>query len=358
MLASLAHFHCPVRIDQQGTPHCHQIKLAVAQPLQQILQTGRLRDLVGIDHELQELAVQPDTTDGNGRLAGQLARPARQVQVGAFKLRLPETPGRAVEDVHASVSQRLQEFTQRFRCLHQPRSVVLLFPLRETENDRVVRSHCDTHGLDQLDGKPRTVGEAAAVFVSALVAAFPEELINQITMGPMDFDAVHANRLGIGGGLGKGSHNIVDVLPVHAMHQHLTVLDLLHRPVGRHACVRLGTGTAHCAYMPELRDDPAALRMHRLNHLAPTGQRRVTKKLRNVWIAIGSLVIDRCAFGNDKAYTCRRTTPVILDNLRVGHMPRRERTGHRRHDYPRRQRQAAQAQRRKQGFYRHAELRT
>ncbi len=93
----------------------------------------------------------------------------------------------------------------------------------------------------------------------------------------MNFDTVHANRLGIDSGLGKSGHNIINVLFAHAMHQHLTVLDLLHRPIGRHATVRLGTGTTNRTDVPELRDDLATLCVHRLNNLAPARQWRITK---------------------------------------------------------------------------------
>ncbi|RML85529.1 hypothetical protein APX70_01140 [Pseudomonas syringae pv. maculicola] len=86
-------------------------------------------DFFGIDHELQKLAIQPYAADCDRRFAGQLARPARQVQLGAFELRLPETPGRTVKDVHACIGQRLHKFAQRLRRLHQPCAVILLFPL-------------------------------------------------------------------------------------------------------------------------------------------------------------------------------------------------------------------------------------
>jgi hypothetical protein len=79
--------------------------------------------------------------------------------------------------------------------LHQTRGVILLLPLRETEDDREAFADRGAHRLDQFDGETRTVGQAAAVFVGALVAAFPEELVDQVTVGTVDFHAVHADAL-------------------------------------------------------------------------------------------------------------------------------------------------------------------
>src|SRR5471032_192246 len=90
-LTPLAHLHRPIRIHQQGTAHGDQVELVFIEALQQLFQAGRLRDLVGVDHELQELAVQADAANGDGRLAGELARPTGQVEVGTFEFRLPET---------------------------------------------------------------------------------------------------------------------------------------------------------------------------------------------------------------------------------------------------------------------------
>src|SRR5690606_24644001 len=120
-----------------------------------------------------ELAIQADTADGNGRLAGQLTGPAGQIEAGAFEFRFPETPGRAVEDVHAGVGQRLEEGAQLLGAAHQARGVILLLPLGEAENDREVRADGGTHGPDQLDGEARAAGQVATVLVGALVAALP-----------------------------------------------------------------------------------------------------------------------------------------------------------------------------------------
>ncbi len=172
----------------------------------------------------------------------------------------------------------------------------------------------------------------------------------------MNFDAVHANRLGIGCGLGKGCDDLVDILFTHAVHQHPAVLDLLHRAIRRDAAVGFGAQTTDSTHMPELRGDFAALGVHCIHYFLPAGQRRIAKKLRNIGIAVGRRVIDRRAFGNDQPYTGGRPAAVILDDFRIGHMPRRERTGHGRHDYARRQFQTAQTKRCEQGCCRHAGL--
>jgi hypothetical protein len=98
--------------------------------------------------------------------------------------------------------------------LYQTRGVILLLPLRETEDDREAFPD-STHGLDQFDGKARTVGQAAAVFVACAVAAFPEELVDQVTVGTMDLHAVHADALASGrpGRRRRSRPDVVLVMP-------------------------------------------------------------------------------------------------------------------------------------------------
>src|SRR5690606_37318666 len=98
--APFAHLERPVRITDQRTTDGDQIEFLPVQALQQALDVGGLGDLVGLDHELQEFAIQADAAHGDGRFARQLAGPAGQVQLGTFELRLPETPRRAMEDIH------------------------------------------------------------------------------------------------------------------------------------------------------------------------------------------------------------------------------------------------------------------
>ncbi len=83
--------------------------------------------------------------------------------------------------------------------------------------------------------KRERLAEAAAVFVGALVAAFPEELVDQVAVGTVDFHAVHADALGILGRLGERGDHVLNVLFGHAVHHDLTVLHFFRRAITRHA---------------------------------------------------------------------------------------------------------------------------
>ncbi|MNO97408.1 hypothetical protein D3C76_891140 [compost metagenome] len=255
-----------------------------------------------------------------------------------------------MENVHARVGQRLEELAQGFRGLHQTCGVVLLLPLGETEDDRETFTDRGTHGLNQFNGEARTVGQAAAVFVGALVAAFPEELVDQVAVGAVDLHAVHADGLGVAGGLGEGGDDFLDVLVGHLMDQHVAVLDLAARAVARHARIGLGAQAADCADMPELRDDLAAFGMYRIDHLLPAGQGVLVVEARYVRVAIRGLVPDQRAFGDDQADTGGGAAAVVLDHLRVRHAARAEVAGHRCHHHAGRQFQGSETERLEQGL--------
>ncbi len=255
-----------------------------------------------------------------------------------------------MEDVHAGIGQRLEEGLQLLRGLHQARGVVLLLPLRVTQDDREVRADRSTHGLDQLDGEARTRRQITTVLVSALVAAVPEELVDQVTVGAVNLHAIHADGLGIARSLGEGSDHLIDIGLGHTVYDHLAVLDLLHRAIAGHAGIRLGAQLAHVTHVPELRDDLAAFGMHRVDHLLPAGQGVFAVETRHVRVAVGGLVADGGAFGDDQANARSRAATVILDDLGVGHATGREGAGHRRHDHTGRQLQVTEAERGEQGL--------
>lgn len=171
----------------------------------------------------------------------------------------------------------------------------------------------------RLDGEARAIGQAAAVLVVPLVAAFPEELVDQVAVGAVDLHPIHADRLGVAGGLGEGGDDLLDVGLAHAVDQHLAVLGLLHRAVAGHAGVRLHAQAPNAADVPELRNDAPALGMHRLDHLLPAGQGVLAIEARHVRIAVGGLVADRCAFADDQADAGGGAPAVVLDDLGVGY---------------------------------------
>ena len=314
-----------------------------------------MRDLVGVDHELQELAIQTDATDGDGWLAGEFAGPARQVQFGAVELRFPETACRAVENIHAGVGQRLEKFAQGLRGLYQTGGVILLLPLRETEDDRETFADRRTYRLDQFDGEARTVGQAAAVFVGTLVAAFPEELVDEVAVGTVDLHAVHADALGIPGGLGERGDHVLNILFSHAVNHDLTVLHFFRRTVTRHAGVRLGADATHAAHVPQLRNDLAAFGVDGVDDFLPACQGGFAVEVRDVRVAIGCLVTDGGAFSDDQANASGSTTTVVLDHFGIGYTARGKRAGHRRHDDAGRQFEVAKVERFEQGLDGHGD---
>ncbi|MNN25783.1 hypothetical protein D3C81_1392710 [compost metagenome] len=238
-----------------------------------------------------------------------------------------------MEDIHTRFGQRLQERAQRLGTLHQTSAVILLLPLREAEDDRKVRADRSAHSLDQLNGKTRTSGQIATVFVSTLVAGRPEELIDQVTVGTVDLHPIHTDRLSIAGGLGESFDHLTNIVAAHAVDRHLAILDLLAGTIARHAGVRLGTQAAHAANMPELRNDATAFGMHGINDLFPAGQGVFAMEARYVRIAVGGLVIDCGAFGDDQADTCGGTATVVLDDLGMRYTAGAEGPGHRCHDH-------------------------
>ena len=210
------HLIGPVGIGDQRTAHGDHVKLVGLKPVQQRVEAGGL-GFVELDKATlrQKVSIKPHAAHGDRRFAGQLAGPARQIQIAAVKFRLPEAAGGTVEDVHAGVGQRIEEISQRLGGVAQARAVILLFPLRKPEDDREVFAHGGAHGGDQFEGKFRPRRQIAAIGVVALVGAVPEELIHQIPVGAVDFDGVKADVFGVRGGFGKGCDHVVDVVLRH-----------------------------------------------------------------------------------------------------------------------------------------------
>ncbi|MNF47011.1 hypothetical protein D3C76_487090 [compost metagenome] len=173
-------------------------------------------------------------------------------------------------------------------------------------------------------------------------------------MGAVNLHAIHANGLGIAGGLGKGGDDVLDVRVGHAVHDLLAILDLLARPVARHADIGFYADTAYAAHMPQLWHDLAPFGMHGIDHFFPAGQRIFTVEARHIGVAIGSLVADGGALGDDQADTGRSTAAIVFDDLGVRHATRGKRTGHRGHHHAGRQFQGTQLEGLEQRFDRHA----
>src|SRR5947209_18752931 len=98
-------------------------------------------------------------------------------------------------DVDAGIGQRRQKSLQLFRRQRKLRRIVLLLPLRETQDDHVVRADALARGLDDLGRKAGAAHDVAAKVVGADVGAFPEELVEQIAVRAMKLDAVETDLL-------------------------------------------------------------------------------------------------------------------------------------------------------------------
>ena len=138
------------------------------------------------------------------------------------------------------------------------------------------RSDGRAHGLDQLDAERQARFEGAAVAVGALVQPCPEELIDEIAVGAVQLDAVESE-------VARGNR------PAHVRGDGLVDVGLRHRlrsdallgvvrmhdggwPHAGHGGIRLRAGLAVRSAVPQLRNDLAALRVHAVDHLLPTGQ--------------------------------------------------------------------------------------
>jgi hypothetical protein len=106
------------------------------------------------------------------------------------------------------------------------------------------------------------------------------------------------------------------------VHHDLAVLELLGRAITRHAGVRFSADAPHTAHVPQLRNDLAAIGMHRIDHLLPTGQRGIAIKMRYVRITVRSFMPNGRALGDDQANTGRGTTTVVFNDFGVRHSAR------------------------------------
>ena len=114
-----------------------------------------------------------------------------------------------MEYIHASRRERRQKLFKLGRCLRQFRSKVLLLPLRKSQDDREILPHLMTNALHDLRGEPRALHQRTAIFVRALISAFPEKVVNEVTMGTVQFHCIKAQTLGIHRRLGKSGDNFI-----------------------------------------------------------------------------------------------------------------------------------------------------
>src|SRR5690606_2025114 len=114
-----------------------------------------------------------------------------------------------------------------------------------------------------LGGEPGPRHRVAAVAIGAAVGAFPQELVDEIAVRAVQFDAVEADALGGGRGLGEGADDVVQVGLGHGFTRALGAVD---PDTGRTDSRGIGVGrlalVADHADVPQLRHDGAAGRVH------------------------------------------------------------------------------------------------
>ena len=193
--------------------------------------------------------------------------------------------------------------------------------------------------LRNLQHQLGAVLDRAAIGIGALVGAVLGELIEQIAVGAVDFDAVETGRQRIRGAaleilddpgdfrkrqlarLGDVGEGAVD---------KGLALGADRRGRDRGAAVRLQRGVRDAADMPELDEDAAAALVHAIGDLAPARDLFLRIDAGRVLIAL-ALLRDLARFGDQQAR--RGALAVILDRQRARHHAGRDRAvaGQRRH---------------------------
>ena len=130
-------------------------------------------------------------------------------------------------------------------------------------------------------------------------------------MGAVDLDPVEADLLGVGGGFGVGGNTVLDVFLAHCDWNFAIAGSDGRRGIARHLAVRLYPPHPLCADMPNLRDDLRPARMDLFYDATPSGESGVAVDVGYAVIAIGSLVLDKDAFGDDQSDAAFRAPPII-----------------------------------------------
>ncbi len=195
-------------------------------------------------------------------------------------------------------------------------------PGRQVHADPALAEHRDgrVRGLQQ---QPRPVLDRSAVAVGAQVGAVLQELVEQIAIGAVQFDAVEARRLGVGRRAAEVLHDPGDLLGLQRARGDERPLrpQQADRPfrgdgAGPHRRLAIQEiGVRDAADVPDLHEDPAAPVMHRLGHLLPALGLLGRPDAGDPFVA-DRLGRDRHAFADDQAG--RSALGVVLCHQGVG----------------------------------------
>ena len=237
-----------------------------------------------------------------------------------------------MENVHASIDE---DFEEGFELLWGPGQlgvVVLLFPLREAQDDRNVRADGLLDLGDDFSGKGRTLNQGAAILVFALVHHVPEELVDEITMRAVNLDRVEAKFPGAGCGLCIGGNHVGDFRFARFFENLLALMRNAGWAVGGSVRIMTGTAFAQQALMPDLRGHLAAFAVDCIDDFLPASKGRFGVEERVIGIIGRALARDQCAFGDDQADISRCTARIIIDDILGWHAVGAEAAGHWGHD--------------------------
>jgi len=179
---------------------------------------------------------------------------------------------------------------------------------RETDSNTISTPNLD-NSLCDFEGETAAVGQGAAIGVGAMVGAAAEELVEQIAVRVMNFDAIEASLLGEFGSVdvfGNDSGNFGDFeSPWGDVIDHLfSIKDLSFGSDGRGGdrknSVGLKAGMGDATDVPELKKDAAPFGMNGLDDFFPSGDLFGGMDSGRVGVTVAEGGDGSC-FGNDQS---------------------------------------------------------
>jgi len=205
------------------------------------------------------------------------------------------------------------------------------------------------HGLHHVKQQAGAVLDGAAIRIGALVAATPQELVEQVAVGRMHFDAIkprgHCPVAGLPVGLHNAWHLVQSECPWHrcvdeAAHPLAVLFDVNEgfglRLEGRgrdgRCTARLQAVVRYTTHMPQLHHDAPASGMHGVGHGFPGLHLFVAVQSGGIGVAM-AFGADRRGLADDEAGPMLRMCPlrVVRGHQRGGHLPGRTVARQRRH---------------------------
>src|SRR6195256_507676 len=99
-----------------------------------------------------------------------------------------------MECIDAGPCEGANDSSPFFRVGREPRTIILLLPIRQPQHHRKIRPDIRADLLNDLGGETGSA-DVATILVLASVGLIPEKLIYEVAMRAVNFDAVEAQRL-------------------------------------------------------------------------------------------------------------------------------------------------------------------